>query len=196
MPEPFIDGNNSSEFWILPCNNFWPIIQTSYKDMGILNPLLEKAIRKRGDIQEKKTNVKADMTEWDMRKEEGGEHFETLCEWILKVVKRDTLKTTVPLAKPLMTHVWGNVYKKGHLTIKHCHIPATWSFVYFVNVSPHCSPLVFPDANFSVDPKDGKLVLFPSWFSHSVPEQTADYERVAIAGNIMALNPDEVDEQE
>ena len=179
------DLDNTSEFWLVPVKDFYPIIQTEYKNFGILNPLLEIAIRKRGDQQGKRSNVKADMTEWDMRKEEGGEHFETLCEWIRKVVIRDSQKTFIPVAKPHISCVWGNLYKKGHHAEEHRHLPSTWSFVYFVNVSPGCSPLIFPDAKYSLDPSDGLLVLFPSWVKHFVPSQTSNYERVSIAGDIM-----------
>lgn len=127
------------------------------------------------------------MTEWDMRKEEGGEHFETLCEWICKIVIRDSQKTFIPVDKPHIAQIWGNVYKQGHHTQEHRHLPNIWSFVYFVNVSSECSPLVFPDAEFSTAPRNGLLVLFPSWLRHFVPAQTVNYDRISIAGNIIPL---------
>lgn len=84
---------------------------------------------------------------------------------------------------------WGLIYKKGDKTGMHHHFPSLWSYVYCVKASSECSPLVFPTVshleNQSIKPEEGQIILFPGYLYHEVPEQTCDYERIMVAGNIM-----------
>jgi len=68
----------------------------------------------------------------------------------------------------------------------HHHFPSLWSYVYCVKASSECSPLVFPTVeDYSVKPEEGQIIVFPGYLYHEVPEQTCDYERIMVAGNIM-----------
>ena len=81
---------------------------------------------------------------------------------------------------------WGLIYKKGDKTGMHHHFPSLWSYVYCVKASSECSPLVFPTVeDYSVKPEEGQIIVFPGYLYHEVPEQTCDYERIMVAGNIM-----------
>ena len=82
--------------------------------------------------------------------------------------------------------VWGAVYKKGDYTISHDHWPAIWSWTYYVNVTSQCSPLVFTNTDYKVQPVNGLLVIFPGWVKHKVLPQENDHERVMVAGNLNA----------
>ena len=82
---------------------------------------------------------------------------------------------------------WGAVYNKGDWTKSHDHWPNVWSFVYYVDCSEECSPLMFhdaPEGTHWIRPEKGKMVLFPAVLVHSVPKQMCDYERIMVAGNI------------
>ena len=97
-----------------------------------------------------------------------------------------------------MTNIWGAIYKKGEYAISHEHSNAknVLSFVYFVNVTKECSPLIFPniekpweDNDKIITPENGKLVIFDPKLRHYVPPQKVDHERVVIAGNIFSELP-------
>ena len=63
----------------------YPVILKDYKDWKDLNPLLEKYIRQQGDRINFQSNVKAQMTEWNMQLEAGGEHFQELVNFVREV---------------------------------------------------------------------------------------------------------------
>ena len=149
-----------------------------------LNPLLEQVIRKQGDRVFRKSNVKAQMTEWQMNKESGGEHFQKISDFACEV-SIDISPVTI---LPRVNDIWGAVYRKGDYTIPHEHWPALWSFCYYVNVSEKCSPLLFTSNNHQIKPENGMLVLFPGFVKHEVPIQQCDHERVMIAGNITLVD--------
>jgi hypothetical protein len=162
----------------------YPVVTRTYKDYKNLNPLLEQVIRKQGDRVFRKSNVKAQMTEWQMNKESGGEHFQKISDFACEV-SIDISPVTI---LPRVNDIWGAVYRKGDYTIPHEHWPALWSFCYYVNVSEKCSPLLFTSNNYQIKPENGMLVLFPGFVKHEVPIQQCDYERVMIAGNITLVD--------
>ena len=165
----------------------YPVVTAMYNNHETLNPKLEEAIRKQGDRINYKSNVKAQMTEWRMFNESGGEHFQEVIEFSMRVaVENSPAKFT-----PGCSDCWGAIYRKGEYAQKHDHWPCLWSWTYYVNVSDKCSPLVFPNAGEDggafVRPKNGLLVLFPGWVVHEVKPQQNDHERVMVAGNLIAL---------
>ena len=60
------------------------------------------------------------------------------------------------------------------------------SWTYYVNVTSQCSPLVFTNTDYKVQPTNGLLVMFPGWVKHKVLPQENDHERVMVAGNLNA----------
>lgn len=164
----------------------YPVITVMIPDWETINPLLEEGIRAMGDQWQHKTNVKASMTDFKMW-EEGKpayEHFQNLAQYAGNLALQNAPKEAQPHFQPVVTEIWGAVYKKDEYTIVHDHWPAVWSFTYYVNVSPDCAPLVFPDGNITVKPKNGMMCMFPGWIAHKVPRQKSDHERVMVAGNI------------
>ena len=102
-----------------------------------------------------------------------------------------------------MTTCWGSIYKKGDYATLHAHVPALYSWVYYVKVEDDAAPLHFPrkvigdvnDPNFGwkddnpdsglyYKPKSGTGIIFPGWFQHQVPEHTGDNERIIVVGNV------------
>ena len=68
----------------------------------------------------------------------------------------------------------------------HRHIPATWTFTYYIDACENCSPLVFTSAEKpnAVKSKTGDLIIFPGWVTHSVAPHKCDHDRISIAGNV------------
>ena len=79
---------------------------------------------------------------------------------------------------------WANVYEKGDYALSHCHIPYDYSFVYFVKTKWYYSPLVFSDSGKKVRPKEGRLVIFPSYLMHHVPVHRYNDYRITLSGNM------------
>ena len=79
---------------------------------------------------------------------------------------------------------WGVIYQKDDWTKTHDHWPHPWSFVYYIRCGEEDAPLQFPDADLSIHPSSGEMVLFPGWVRHAVPIQDHDSERIIVAGNI------------
>ena len=147
------------------------------------NDLFEKQIRESGDVQSKKTNVKAEMTQWLLTEYES---FRSLGVDIVVNHLPHLSKPTVDgsVFDWIITALWGNIYHKGDYTDPHDHMPAAYSFTYYVKVPEGSAPLILDDLGEIWTPKEGDLVLFPGHIRHSVPEHTIDKNRISIAGNL------------
>lgn len=108
----------------------------------------------------------------------------------------------------MFTGSWFSITRQFGVHPEHNHIPATWSGVYYVQANENDSPITFLDSNknsnwpwmqtnqansyntpsYSIKPKTGRLILFPSWLMHRVDQQMADQERVTISFNLAALH--------
>ena len=137
-------------------------------------------IYKIGDKQGQKTNVKAIMSSYWIWKET--DVFNPLL---------DKIKEKVYVAFPILDSrfkyglqdCWGAVYKNGHYTVSHSHIPSHISFVYYLKSNIGSSPLNFDGCDFNIQPYDDLLIIFPSYLLHSVPKHKGE-DRVCIAGNM------------
>jgi hypothetical protein len=134
------------------------------------------------DIQNKETNVQANMSSWFMH--EQNEEFMKLCDYAVHLATENS-----PNKVFLMPYdCWTASYTKGDWTKPHDHWPSIWSWVYNVDCCDSCAPLVFPDAKQEVIPEKNTMIMFPGWVKHSVPKHQCDHERIVIAGNL-GLNP-------
>ena len=82
---------------------------------------------------------------------------------------------------------WIAKYNKGDYILEHDHIPAGFSFVYFVKTPKGSSPLVFSTSGKRIKAEEGKVVIFPACMRHHVPKNRCE-ERVTIAGNVCINN--------
>ena len=109
---------------------------TSYKPESIFTTYLDKddvrtniidEIKKSGDKQDYKTNVKAYMTDWNMADKPGfqelNKHIIDTCHYLNSLYYRKTVGLQV-------SNLWGMMYKKGDYAMVHDHWPALWSGVY------------------------------------------------------------------
>ena len=145
--------------------------------LEILNNNLTKIIKLVGDIQNQKTNVKADMTDWFMHRKY--QIFNFVGDIAIKLAQE---------ASPYegqfeLYDIWGVVYKRDNFTKPHDHWPHPWSFSYYVK-SDGTTPIMFPEGPCYLYPKTNDMVLFPGIIQHSVPFHESDEERIIVSGNI------------
>ena len=108
------------------------------------------------------SNVKAWHTHFDTHKKEP--KFNILLDKILKK-SQEFLEVNFNLH---LLNFWVMEYEKGNHAIRHNHWPATLSGVYYIDVEENNSPIIFEN-NFTIEPKNGMLLLFPSMVYHEVP---------------------------
>ena len=148
-----------------------------------LVPLLEKY----PDQHDRKTNVKATMTEWDWNPE--NDRLNRLKNNIIEFtnyncafMKGDSNRKN---ERYFMMDFWGNIYRKGDYTKSHCHRPQSFSCVYFLKSKWYHSPLVFSDSGKKIRPTEGTFVIFPSHLKHFVPKHRYRETRITLSGNIL-----------
>ena len=142
-----------------------------------INDRLTKIIKQAGDNQNRKTNVKAYMTDWFMQRKY--HIFNSVGDIAIKFAQ-EASPSEVQLE---LYDIWGAVYKRGDFTRNHDHWPHPWSFSYYVK-SDGTTPIIFPDSYHSLYPKTNDIVLFPSILRHGVPIHESDEERIIVSGNI------------
>ncbi len=104
-----------------------------------------------------------------------------------------------------ITSLWFNVSRPGYSHKNHVHPNNILSGVYYLRGDAEAGDIVFddprPQANvimpdvaeatefnthaFSVTPKPGQLVMFPSWLAHRVAINRGNRERISISYNVM-----------
>ena len=142
-----------------------------------INDRLTKIIKQAGDNQNRKTNVKAYMTDWFMQRKY--HIFNSVGDIAIKFAE-EASPSKVQLE---LYDIWGAVYKRGDFTRNHDHWPHPWSFSYYVK-SDGTTPIIFPDSYHSLYPKTSDIILFPGILRHGVPIHESDEERIIVSGNI------------
>jgi len=142
-----------------------------------INARLTKIIKQAGDNQNRKTNVKAYMTDWFMQRKY--HIFNSVGDIAIKFAQ-EASPSEVQLE---LYDIWGAVYKRGDFTRNHDHWPHPWSFAYYVK-SDGTTPIIFPDSYHSLYPKTSDIILFPGILRHGVPIHESDEERIIVSGNI------------
>ncbi len=142
-----------------------------------LVPILEK----HPDKQDRKTNVKATMTDWyittpQMAKLRKFLLNEVSCKFSTNVIGDEGLT-------PIFRDFWANIYHKGDYTDPHTHTPAAYSLVYFLKSKWFYSPLFFTSSRQKVRPRMGSFVIFPSYLRHCVPKHRYNESRITLIGN-------------
>ncbi len=103
-----------------------------------------------------------------------------------------------------ITSMWSIINKQNASNARHIHTNNYISATYYIKAPKKCGNIVFYDPRsvttfrypkiskpnklntniFSVQPKEGILVLFPSYLYHSVEMSKTDEERIVISFNI------------
>jgi uncharacterized protein (TIGR02466 family) len=96
--------------------------------------------------------------------------------------------------------LWAHITAPGKVTQTHDHAPSHLSCAYYVRTPKHCGELHFkedrkqrasePASNLAnmrqdvaVQPKEGRMVIFPGWLSHYVSENRSGQRRVSLSCN-------------
>ena len=157
-----------------------------------LNPKLEEFIGNKGDEMKRKTNVIADMTNYQTVCEPFEELHKIIMPYVGQFFCLQAEKPDTEIFLPEFFETWGAIYRKGDYTDKHVHEPSKLSWIYYVKASSQSAPLHLHQIinekgkkeTFKIPPKTSDLVIFPSWTPHSVPTQESDEERICVAGNV------------
>ena len=145
-----------------------------------------------GDQMKKKTNVKADMSNYNLHRTD--ESFHPLLKKIIDTIKKDfpiDLLVNLDVNKKedyhyIVQNFWSAIYKGREFTVRHNHIGAYIGFCYYLQVDEFSSSITFDDINLQIQPENNMLVVFPAYLNHSVVEQKEDGEdRIILAGNIL-----------
>lgn len=133
-----------------------------------------------GDHQNQKTNVKALMSSWSIWEQTN--IYNKITNNIMKIINY-----MWPLADEkyvyTLENAWVAIYKKGHFTVSHQHLPSTISWVYYLKSSGN-TPLILDSCNEVISPLDDMLIAFPSYLTHSVPQHEEEEDRICLAGNV------------
>jgi len=89
----------------------------------------------------------------------------------------------------ILDSFWVNVNKKGDVHVPHIHFGNIVSGTYYVDVTEDSGDLVFFNClfqyknEFSIQPKNNLLTIFPSHFSHYVKPNKTNKKRISISFN-------------
>ena len=103
-----------------------------------------------------------------------------------------------------ISNMWAIINTGGSTNSRHQHSNSTISAAYYVRAPKNCGDIVFYDprpapvfcypaaiaSNLlnaqvnSITPKEGALILFPSYVDHSVNENLSNEERIVISFNV------------
>lgn len=146
---------------------------------------------------------------WQSADFKGGDHNElsTLIDYILGASERCLGDYGYALGyKFKMLNLWFNVNGKGHSNQIHTHAGSFLSGTFYVTVPNNASDIVFykntsedhiiasaahidthtaiSGATCRYPPRDGRMVLFPSYLPHGVLPSQTEEERVSLAFNL------------
>ena len=158
--------------------------------------MLTNLVLSKGDMMDRQTNLKADMTNWRLT-----EDHPELEDFVRKIVVDGVIpyliekystnyhdaEEQVSKHSYAVIDIWGGVYNKGDYADPHDHRWVHTAFCYYVNAPKNCSPLVFSTLDVSIQPEDSMLVLFDGFLEHMVPIEESDEPRIVIAGNVAVL---------
>jgi hypothetical protein len=161
---------------IKPESIFTSIIQDEDMNKSIIDE-----IRKTGDVQDYKTNVKAYMTDWDMKGKPGFDKLEKIIIDMTKYLSKIYYNRKI---EPKVSDMWGMIYKKGDYAMVHDHWPSLWSGVYYIEVPDNSGDLYFPQLKQTMTPKNNQVIVFEGKTRHGVRESLSDKERIAVSFNV------------
>ena len=136
---------------------------------------------------------KENVLDWDKK----------LSSFVYEEIKNLSQKVGIDYANLSLHSSWMTINRKYAYHETHHHLPAIWSGVYYVKASELDAKITFFNPGleshwpfnssiqnnqytspiWSVTPKTGTLIIFPSYLNHKVEQQITENERITIAFN-------------
>ena len=181
----------------------WTIQLDNYKSVNEQMFSYIKTKQKNDKIGVSKSNVKGwHSTDFDLNDKDPQTFISFILPAIEKVMTDMNWDKEKQIAK--INNMWAIVNTGGSANLRHQHGNSTISGAYYVRAPMNSGDIVFYDPrpapvyshpnttnpNFlnaqvnGVSPKEGALVLFPSFLDHSVNENISNSERIVISFNI------------
>ena len=181
----------------------WTIQLDNYKSVNEQMFSYIKTKQKNDKIGVSKSNVKGwHSTDFDLNDKDPQTFISFILPAIEKVMTDMNWDKEKQIAK--INNMWAIVNTGGSANLRHQHGNSTISGAYYVRAPVNSGDIVFYDPrpapvyshpnttnpNFlnaqvnGVSPKEGALVLFPSFLDHSVNENISSSERIVISFNI------------
>ena len=110
-------------------------------------------------------------------------------------------------SEPFLGNMWANINPPGGMNRSHQHPNSLWSGVYYVKAPKNCGHLKVDDPRKSAsmirpkqkpgqlpprlyrethyEPKDGRLIMFPSWLLHCVDPNESNEIRISVSFNFL-----------
>ncbi len=181
--------------WTIQLDNFKKINDEMYKYI--------KSKQKIDSVGVTKSNVKGwHSNEFDLNEKEPQNFITFILPAIEQVMTDMNWEKQKQIAK--INNMWAIINTGGSANLRHQHGNSTISGAYYVKAPLQSGDIVFYDPRpapvyshpnvvnpnllnaqvNSISPKEGALVLFPSYVDHSVNENLSNQERIVISFNI------------
>ena len=140
------------------------------------------------DQQNRLTNVKAIMTEWDWQSD--NPRIKRLKECIIAEAYSHEICKDLKITCSFKLEVdefWANIYNKRDYTHPHVHTGYKFGFgfVYFLKTKWYHPPFIFTDSRKKFRPKEGTYLIFPNYLRHHVPKNKFKETRITLSGNVI-----------
>ena len=110
-------------------------------------------------------------------------------------------------SEPVLGNMWANINPPGGMNRAHQHPNSLWSGVYYIKAPKNCGHLKIDDPRASAamyrprrkkgklperlwrehhyEPKDGRVIMFPSWLMHCVDPNESKDIRISVSFNFL-----------
>ena len=181
----------------------WTTQLDNYKNVNEQMYTFIKSRQKNDEIGVSKSNVKGwHSKEFNLNDKEPQNFIRFILPAIEQVMTDMNWEKEKQTAK--INNMWAIINTGGSANLRHQHGNSTISGAYYVRAPINSGDIVFYDPRpapvyshpnvvnpnilnaevNSISPKEGALVLFPSYLDHSVNENLSDNERIVISFNI------------
>ena len=181
----------------------WTTQLENFKDMNeeMYNFIKESQIEDQKGIK-KSNNLGWHSKDFDMRQTKPKNFIKSISPYIEKVMTDMNWEKEKQSVK--ISNMWAIINTGGSTNSRHQHGNSTISGAYYVRAPKNCGDIVFYDPRpapvfyypksirsnslnaqvSSISPKEGALILFPSYVDHSVNENLSNDERIVISFNV------------
>ena len=185
----------STPVWTIQLDNYKNINEDIYKYIKFLN--------EKDNIGISKSNIKGwHSKDFDLNDKDPQNFIKFILPAIEQVMDDMSWEKQKQIAK--INNMWAIINTGGSANLRHQHGNSTISGAYYVRAPENSGDIVFYDPRPApvysypnidkpnilnaqvngVNPKEGALVLFPSYLDHSVNENLSKDERIVISFNI------------